>query len=371
MNALRFRLARLGPRSLFLLFLACAFACKPADESLTLKGYALGTTYTVKIYPHEVSEDEASLPPEDELRSEIEDVIAGMNAAMSNWHTDSEISRFNALEAPATIEISPAFARVLEASQEMHRRSGGAFDPGRSRLFDLWGFGAEQKEDAVRSVPDQADIERLLQNSGLAYVRLEIKPHPENLDSHSLITLHKERDDAGLNVSALAKGYAVDLVFERLQEHGARYMMVEIGGEVRTGPAHPQRGGFHIGIDEPRYDGRRSLYEVLEVSDAAVATSGNYRNYFRGDDGRLYSHILDPRTGRPSESDVVSATVIGPACMIADALATTLLVLSEDEGLALIEAMPEYEALLLIKDGEKLREVQTAGMARFRNGSGP
>ncbi len=361
----------------------------PEIPEIRLSGPAFGTTYNIRIrldpdgpaarrLESEVPNAGALL--EQAVHAEIERT----NAAMSNWHAESEISRFNQGSNTIAMPISEDFARVLTEAFRIHRISGGAFDPARDQLFALWGFGGGQSQAGpgkARPAPDEATIQAVLQTSGMQHLRLNGR------------RLRKTRPELQLNLSAIAKGYAVDRVFALLQKHpllkadqsapktqaqsgsqakgkqAGPAVMVEIGGEVRVGRIVDESRPWRLGVERPQYDagGGRSIYRIAELEHAAMATSGDYRNYFRDDqDDTLYSHIMDPRSGRPTATGVAQATVIGSDCMTADALATTLLVLGEDQGLALIESQPEYEALLLLgqPDGS-FRAAQSSGMQRW------
>ncbi|MCR9145410.1 MAG: FAD:protein FMN transferase [bacterium] len=341
---------------------------------IRLGGAALGTTYNIRIRLDPEGVAARRVAGQDDvaatLEREVQSAIDAMNAAMSNWHPESEISRFNRGGTRA-VQISNDFARVVQEAARIHRLSGGAFDPARDTLFALWGFGGGQQagdsEQARRRLPTPDEIEATLRTSGMQRVQLRGT------------SLRKTAPELRLNLSAIAKGFAVDIVFRLLERHPLLMadetppaLMVEIGGEVRVGRIIAGRP-WRLGVERPRYaadgenDGRRSIFRVAELERTAMATSGDYRNYFvSGEDGVRYSHILDPRSGRPETTGVAQATVIGPDCMTADALATTLLVLGEEAGLKLIASISEYEALLLIATSEnEFRTAMSAGMSRW------
>ena len=196
--------------------------------------------------------------------------------------------------------------------------------------------------------------------------------------------LRIKQNAARLDVSALAKGYIVDKIYEFLNTSGRPIAMVEIGGEVRVGGARhlpapckaetgntdacQQSYAWRLGIEEPRYGPGRSLYRKVALMDQAMATSGDYRNFktHPDDPNRIQSHIIDPRSGRPTTSRVRSATVIGPDCMQADALATSLLVLGEKDGLRLLQSYPQYAAFLILGDSPgQFSTRQTANFAPY------
>lgn len=177
---------------------------------------------------------------------------------------------------------------------------------------------------------------------------------------------HLQKDQPGvrLNLSAIAKGFGVDAVTELLARRGLTNTYVEIGGELRVRGRNPDGGPWRIGIDTPvdRAPVGRSLASVLALHDAAVATSGDYRNYYEDPGGVRRSHLIDPRTGNPISNRLASVTVVAADCMTADAAATALMVLGPEAGLDWAARQPDIEALLIIRDGEGFRTVSTPGL---------
>ena len=166
-----------------------------------------------------------------------------------------------------------------------------------------------------------------------------------------------------IDLNAIAKGWGVDQLFEYMRDAGMKNFMVEIGGEVRTIGKNNKGSHWKIGIDKPMIGTvpGEQIYSVVSVSNQAMATSGNYRN-FKEYDNVTYSHIINPRTGRPTQSNIASVTVVAPNCMDADALATALNVMEVEEGLELIESLDGFEAFWIIKENEELRSVPSSGM---------
>ena len=345
---------------------------------IRLGGPALGTTYNIRIRLEPDSAAAARLAENTNitalLERDIQREFAAINAAMSNWQADSEISRFNQSRSTAPVQISPPFMRVLREAQRVHQISGGAFDPAKDTLFALWGFGGGQTApgDATSepthppAAPTDAEIAAVQSSSGMARLKIFARRNQ----------IQKTAPELRLNLSAIAKGDAVDRIFHLIEQHkllrdesqsghgGRPAVMVEVGGEVRVGRTAGGRA-WQLGIERPEYTaGRRSLYKVAELENRSMATSGDYRNYYTLG-GVRYTHILDPRTGRPEKTGVAQATVIGPECMTADALATTLLVLGEKDGLRLLETQAGYEALLLVAEGDGFRAAATPGMAAY------
>jgi thiamine biosynthesis lipoprotein len=270
--------------------------------------------------------------PKNGLRRVQEKITAALDeldAAMSTWNPDSEISRFNAFRKPEPVDVSPEFARVVRRALMISRMTGGAFDPTVKPLVDHWGFGA---------AADSAPIERILQSVGWQKVLVK---------KNTLIKTHPELQ---LDLSAIAKGYGVDAVARVIQLAGFKNFLVEIGGEIVAAGTNPHGDAWRIGIESPDPGaafGERILKRIT-LSGRAMATSGSYRNFRSRADGSRYSHIINPATGMPAESDVASVSVLAASCMDADAAATALFVMGSEKGLALIENTPGMEALFVL-----------------------
>lgn len=294
-------------------------------------GQALGTGFTVKV----VVPDELTVDKE-EVSVSIRDAVNQVDVSMSTYRPDSELSRFNN-HGTEVFPVSPDLVEVMAEARRVAELSDGAFDITIGPLIDAWGFGPEPVDEP----PDDEEIERLLRDHG--YRRLEIDTGAGTL----------RKDSAGLrcDLSAIAKGYAVDRVSDRMSALGFADHMVEIGGEVTTAGRSADGSPWRIGVERPESK-RRGLWRAVELANAAMATSGDYRNYYEQDGVRI-SHIVDPRTGRPIRHTLASVSVIHPRCMTADALATALSVLGPDGGKALVER-EGLAALFLVRspDGE-------------------
>lgn len=308
-------LTKLSRRSFLVMTAATLAACKAEDEVLRFSGLTMGTQYNVVVVPGGKRLDR------DEVGAAIDIALAAVNAEMSNWSASSEISRVNAAGADA-ITLSPALAGVLEAAQAVHLASDGRFDVTVGPLIDLWGFGAGA---AQPHVPADADIAAALGRTG--------QGRALTLDGQ---ILQKTVPEAEIYLSAIGKGHGVDRVAEAIRSFGVSDFMVEIGGDLYAAGRNPAGTPWQIGIESP-VAGDRALHQVADVTNAGMATSGDYRNFFEAD-GQRYSHIIDPATGRPILHSTVSATVVTGNAMLADAWATALLVLGRERGLEIAEA---------------------------------
>lgn len=296
----------------------------------------MGTTYTVTV-PGADSDDEPL------LAATVRDQLELVDALMSTYREDSEISRFNRHASSAPFPLSVETLTVLKASEAVSAFTAGAFDITVGRLVDAWGFGPSRKT----LPPSSAEVDRLRRSAG--WTKLSVNEVDE--------TASKQIPDLQCDLSAIAKGYAVDRVADALAGLGFASHLVEVGGEVRASGTNPSGGPWRLGIEAPAPEGR-SVQKILQVSDTGVATSGDYRN-FREVGGLRLGHVLDPRSGRPATSRVASATVLDPSAMRADAFATALMVLGEEEGIRVAEAA-KLPALLVVRDAHgNLRELTT------------
>lgn len=316
-------------------------------DPIEITGQTMGTTYTVK-FP--VGKDTAKTPDKESLRASIGALLEEVNRRMSTYDPDSELSRFNRYTNTDWFPVSDDLARVVEASLLYSRSSGGAFDITVGPLVNLWGFGPTKVE---RGVPDVKEIVDTIRRVGYTGVSVKYAPG----------ALKKDDPDLYLDLSAIAKGFGVDMVSNYLQSQGIYDYMVEIGGEVRAGGKNHLGEPWRIGISTP--GGGYDIQKVVNVSRAALATSGDYRNYYEVD-GKRYSHTIDARTGRPVTHGLTSVTVITESCMEADAWATTLMVLGPDEGLNLA-LRHGLAAFFIVKDGADFVEQMTPGFKNYLN----
>ena len=286
----------------------------------------MGTTYSVKI----VDLPENVLP--ERVADRIQMELDSVNQKMSTYQPDSELSRFNQLSAGGIAEMSPDTFTVLQKSLDIWRRSQGAFDVTVGPLVNLWGFGPAGRPNRVPDPEAQKEAWKRVGSDALAL-------YP---DTHKVQKLK----DLYVDLSAIAKGYGVDKVAQALEEMGIRRYLVEVGGEIRVGHAKSEEHPWRVAVEKP-VPQLREVQQVIDAANIAVATSGDYRNYFE-QDGVRYSHTIDPRTGIPIQHKLVSATVIAPNCADADAWATAMMVLGPEQGLAVADAQ-NLAVYLLIK----------------------
>jgi thiamine biosynthesis lipoprotein len=293
-----------------LLLVACA-----GDGTHRVAGEVMGTTWSATVVRPPAGVDAA------ELRRELQARLDRVNALMSTWLDDSELSRVNAAPAGEWLPLSRETLEVLDLSREAWRLTAGAFDVTVGPLVDLWGFGPVETGDAE---PDAAALEAA--RAGVGFDAIELRSEPPGL---------RKAWPRRIDLSAVAKGYAVDLAAAYLEQLGVAGYLLEVGGELRSAGRKADGSRWVIGIEAPELSGGAPV-EAIRAGDAAVATSGDYRN-FRVVDGRRLSHTIDPRTGRPVTHSLASVTVVADTAAWADALATGLTVLGGDAALSLAE----------------------------------
>jgi thiamine biosynthesis lipoprotein len=309
------------------------------ENPVEITGMTMGTIrYSVKYF----QEDEKN------YSAEIDSLLKVWNLSLSTYIPESEISRFNSGDSCFQFE-SKYFLPVLKASKRVYEKSGGAFDPTVGPLVNAWGFGPEKS-----MTPDSSRVDSLRTLVGF------------NKISFDEDRVCKNSQGIKLDFSAIAKGNAVDIVADFLESKGIENLLVEIGGEIVCRGSKPGNAPWVTAIEDPTvkvYD--QKILAIAELFDKAVATSGNYRNYYV-QDGRKYAHTINPATGYPVFHELLSASVFAENCMIADAYATAFMVLGLQGALKILEGDPTLDAYLIYtsEDGE-LKTFVTDGIADY------
>lgn len=310
-----------------------------------LNGKTMGTAYHIKVVAPRSEKTEP-------LQADIDALLDAVNQSMSTYLKDSEISRFNAFEeTEGPFPISAHFLRVMLTAREIYDLTHGAWDGTVNPLVNLWGFGSDGNLDHL---PTDDEIRKALDRVG--FDRIEVAVGGQ---------LRKKRADVRVDLASIAKGYAVDQVALLLRGRGYKNFIVEIGGEVYAAGKRKDGNPWKVGINQPNQSAAADeVYQVLPLEDQALATSGDYRNFYNIE-GQTYSHIIDPRTGRPVQNGVVSASVMTDNCTLADGLATALMVMGHKEGVALLDRLPGIEGLIVVRreDG-KLENFWSRGIHR-------
>jgi FAD:protein FMN transferase len=322
------RAAVCGLLLLSLLLILGLKACRSRrPQWISLSGSTMGTYYVVKYLNH------PGLAPPKTMQQALDERLERINDLMSTYRPDSELSRFNRSHAVNTLfPLAPETMRVIREAVRLHQLSEGALDITLGPLVDLWGFGPEAP------LPERLPSHQAL-TQRQAWVGLnKLRVHPGGIS--------KPIPELALDLSGIAKGFGVDELADYLSSLGIEHYLVEIGGEMRFKGDNPQQQLWRIAIENP-IDPSQPASQLITPGEGALATSGDYRHYFE-QAGVRYSHTLDPRTGRPITHQLISATVLHPACMTADGLATAFSVLGPEKALTLANQY-QIPLLLLIK----------------------
>ncbi|MCH2170566.1 FAD:protein FMN transferase [Myxococcota bacterium] len=314
------------------------YSTVPQREVVVLQGRSMGTTWSVKIAV-------ADLPrsAQEKIAKAVETRLNEVDQRMSTWKPDSELSRFNRAPEGHPFRVSTITLQVFELAQQVSEHSHGAFDVTVGPAVDAWGFGPQARDAPAPSLEASLALRR---HMGFQHLRVDA--------THS--SLEKLIPGMSCDLSAIAKGFAVDQVAEELSRRGQNDFLVELGGELRASGRHLDGSAWRVGVERPD-PGRRLVHQIIELEDLAMATSGDYRN-FREIDGRRVSHTIDPRTARPIEHPLASVTVVDRTAAEADAWATALNVLGAKAGYALaIER--DMRALFIVHDAQGFRSFTT------------
>lgn len=302
----------------------------------TINGLIFGTVYNI-TYQYD-----------GDLKVEIDEELKRFDGSLSPFNDTATITRINRNE---DIVPDTFFTNVFHRSMEISEETDGAFDITVAPLANAWGFGFKKG-----AFPDSTMIDSLLDITGYTKVALSNEGKVVKQDKRMM-----------LSCSAVAKGYAVDVIAQFLAKKGIKNFMVEIGGEIVAQGENPKKDLWRIGINKPVDDLsiNQELQTVLSVTGVGIATSGNYRNFYYKD-GKKYAHTIDPRTGYPVQHNILSATVIAKDCMSADAYATAFMVMGLEEAERFANAHPDIDACFIYTDENgKLQTYYTKGMERF------
>ncbi|MBS99758.1 MAG: FAD:protein FMN transferase ApbE [Oceanospirillaceae bacterium] len=314
----------------------------PEPKMLGFNGLTMGTSFSLQWIGTDAAQVEV-------LRPKVGALLSAINQQMSTYIEDSELSRFNQAAAGTQMEVSAGLAEVVREALRISEVSGGAFDVTVGPLVNLWGFGPNGR---IMEAPPEAKIDELKGLTGFSNISVE---------GHRIA----KKGDQYVDLSAIAKGYGVDRVAALLEAEGVKSYLVEIGGELRASGLKPNGDPWRIAIETPRA-GERAVERVISVSGAGVATSGDYRNYFE-ENGRRFSHTIDPRTGYPINHRLASVTVLRDTCAEADALATAIMVMGDEAGYA-FAVEQGIAAFFISKQGEGFVDRATPAFNKYLQG---
>lgn len=283
--------------------------CGP-QKSLHLQGKTMGTTWSLQVA------DPISTTKKKDIGASIQHELDALESELSHWQPDSDLSRWNQSTSTDWQTVPQSLAETVALAQQISQETDGALDVTAAPLIQLWGFGPRPDHSRI---PSEAEIAEVLKRVGSRH--LEVKSPP---------ALKKDRADVQINVAAVTEGYALDKLVGMLKTAGLQNFLIEIGGEVFARGYAPDGGPWRVGLQSPDGASGETL-ETLPLTDACISTSGSYRHRYEKE-GRTYSHIIDPRTGRPITHKLVSVTVIHPRAVLADGYATALMVLGPEKG---------------------------------------
>lgn len=297
-----------GWKVFFLVLMGALSACGNGDTLETFGGPTMGSTYSIKYVRH------TGLSAPDEVRVQVEQILADVDRQMSTYRSDSDIERFNALPANHC-QIMPApVLELIRVGERLSSLSEGSFDLTVEPLLNLWGFGPQAREEKVPSTEALAEVK---QRVGHTHLRI---------DGDQLCK------DAAVEVdfNGIAAGYTVDTIAARLEALGIHHYLVEVTGELKASGKKADGSPWRVALEEPRAD-QQVAQRIVTIDGYGLSTSGDYRNYFE-QDGQRFSHTFDARTGAPVSHALASVTVVHPSALMADGLSTLLLILGPERG---------------------------------------
>ncbi len=319
---------------IFVLVILFLPATSDAKREHLIEGRTMGTTYHIKVVTGSLKGVGGW-----DLKEKINARLDEINQVFSIYIKDSEISRFNALStAGEKFQVSDDFMQVMRVARKIYQISEGAWDGTVNPLVDLWSFGPTKREPQM---PPAGEIQTLLLKIG--FDRIQI------VDPNFLV---KNLAAVTLDLNSIAKGFAVDEVSRLITDAGFENYLVEIGGEVYGAGVRPDGKNWRVGINRPQKDAAfNEVYKAVSIYNQAFATSGDYRNFFEID-GVRYSHVIDPRTGYPVTNGVVSVSIIADNCTLADGLATAIMVMGAEKGIALVNRLENVECFIIVEKSD-------------------
>ena len=313
------------------------FPNTPQTQYYHNQGKIFGTYYNIR---YEAAED---------YHDSIKTAFKTIDQSLSMFNPNSVISKINRNDS---VILDSLFITMFNEAQSISQLSNGAFDITVRPLVNAWGFGTNNRKsnEAIRELNDEAIIDSIMAFVG--YKKTRLKDY----------RIEKNDERITLDASAIAKGYACDIVANTLRKQGCKNLLVDIGGEVVLQGKNDKGKPWRVGISKPKIDAtgmEKELQDIIESSHLCMATSGNYLQYYFVD-GERRSHTIDPRRGYPVEHSLLSATVIANNCMRADALATACMVLGEKEALNMIECIPDAACYLIVAQADTLQIVTSS-----------
>ena len=308
----------------FVTFLYLLFFQEKGNQEFSITGLTMGNiTYNVKYISSKKLVN----------KTEIDSILIKFNQTFSTYIPTSEISTIN--NSSGTIEISPEFYFLLKESKMIYDQTNGYFDPTIGPIVNAWGFGP----DKVESLPDNREIRKIMNYVGLDKIKFDS------------LSLNKQYRESYIDFSAIAKGYAVDIITRYLDNKNLSNYFVEIGGEVRASGKNISDKYWLVGVEDPKFSLSSDIFATVSLNNLSLATSGNYRNFYNLKDSLVY-HTIDPKSGYPSRSNMLSASVFAKSCFIADAYATSFMVLGFEKSKKIVTSTDGLDALVIYINDE-------------------
>ncbi len=322
---------------LFCLLVVGFYIYQNAPHYQIIKGKIFGSYYNIKIRTNNKNKL---------LEHDIKEELERLNDKFSVFTDKSEISAINRAEKQTKLKLSDDMRNVLKASDKIYHQSAGWFDPSLGKIIDLWGFGTEEAK-----APSAAKIKQAMRSVGFNKIKF----------SRNYSVARKSISETKLNLSAIAKGYAVDKIAALLDSKGYNHYLVEIGGEIKAkGFRAEPNEAWSIGINAPLVGSHENIM-ILSLSNLAVATSGDYRNFYVKD-GKTFAHTISSKTGKPALSDALSVSVFHDSCMYADAYATAIMAMGLEKGMAFAD---KNKLKVIIYDNNFTRHISKAAHSIF------
>lgn len=323
----------------YLLFFICLVSTSvlAAPQLHSISGNTMGTSYHIKWLSDHIGP---------QLQTQIDLKLAQLNTQVSTYDPQSTIAQYNRSPIQTPIKIAPEFETIANTASELYQLSQGKLDVTMGPLVNLWGFGP----DSITQLPTQQQIQQAQQKMGL------------NSFTLSNGYIQKNLVGAKLDFAAIAKGYGVDMVAQLLTEQGIEHYMVEIGGEIKLQGHNQAQQPWRVAILQPT-DNQQNIQKVIQAGDMAIATSGDYMNYYEYQQQR-YNHLLDPSTGKPIQSSLASVTVLHQSCMVADGYATALTVMGLPQALAYANKH-KLAAMFISRENNAFTVRYTAGFEKY------
>lgn len=301
--------------------------------------FLMDTVVQISIYPQGMSEKEMN-----RIMDKVFAMMEEMEVKMSSHIDTSDVNQINTEAGQSSVQVSSDVIQLLKTSTRLSEMCEGALDITVGAIDNLWHFNSD-----FPIVPDQSIVSSILPLVDYQQIRIDDRDHSVMLNLKGM----------QIDLGSIAKGYIIDRGIEILQENGVCSGIIDAGGDLRIVGFHPERKTWRIGIRDPRGE-NGELYGIIETAAVSIATSGDYERYFI-QDGIVYHHIFDPRTGFPARG-CISVTIVAEEAVIADGYATAVFVLGPEEGMALIEHIPEIEGLILYEEEGTIQSVVSDGL---------